>query len=142
MAAGVTEHRAGVTTTNIASWGIQESHISAGKGLLTGTGTASGIVTNWDESGDFRAGELQNEVGSLIGRDVYDVVRSVQCSLITAFVDNLPQVGTNVQVNGKYYWIKTARISENNGSYAKLDITLESSTYSDDTSFQKNLVTV
>lgn len=143
MAVGVTEHRSAVTKQNVASWGVQDDHILAGKGLLSGTGAEGrGIVTNWDESGDFRAGELQNEVGSLIGRDVYDVVRSVQCSLITAFVDNLPQVGTNVQVNGKYYWIKTARISENNGSYAKLDITLESSTYSDDTSFQKNLVTV
>ena len=142
MGAAVTETRNGITTTNIASWGIQEDHISAGKGLLNGTGTANGIVTNWDETGDFRAGELQNEVGSLIGRDVYDVVRTVHCTLITAFVENLPQVGTSVQVNGKYYWIKNARISENNGSYAKLDITLESSTYSNSSAFQKNHVTV
>ena len=142
MGTGVTSPRAGVTQTNIASWGINTSHITAGKGLLSGTGAASGIVTNWEETGDYRAGELQNEVGSLIGRHVYDVVRSVSCSLITAFVDNLPAPGTYVTVGGKYYWIKTARIVENNGSYAKLDITLESSTYSSTSGFQQNLVTV
>ena len=142
MGTGVTSPRTGVTQTNIASWGINTGHITAGKGLLSGTGTASGVVTNWEETGDYRAGELQNEVGSLIGRHVYDVVRSVSCSLITAFVDNLPAPGTYVTVGSKYYWIKTARIVENNGSYAKLDVTLESSTYSNSSGFQQNLVTV
>jgi hypothetical protein len=142
MGTGVTSPRSGVTQTNIASWGINSSHITAGKGLLSGAGHSQGIVTNWEETGDYRAGELQNEVGSLIGRHVYDVVRSVSCSHITAFVDNLPAPGTYVTVNGKYYWIKTARIVENNGAYAKLDITLESSTYSSTSGFQQNLVTV
>ena len=142
MGTGVSSPRSGVTQTNIASWGINTGHITAGKGLLSGTGTASGVVTNWEETGDYRAGELQNEVGSLIWRHVYDVVRSVNCSLITAFVDNLPAPGTYVTVGSKYYWIKTARIVENNGSYAKLDVTLESSTYSNSSGFQQNLVTV
>ena len=142
MGTGVSSPRSGVTQTNIASWGINTGHIAAGKGLLSGTGTASGVVTNWEETGDYRAGELQNEVGSLIGRHVYDVVRSVSCSLITAFVDNLPAPGTYVTVGSKYYWIKTARIVENNGSYAKLDVTLASSTYSNSSGFQQNLVTV
>ena len=119
-----------VTTMHTASWGINSEH----RRIM------SGVVTGWDETVENVSADEQNEVGSNIGKTVYDKRYSVSCTVQVTANAKPPAAGTRITVStgtgaNTYYYVRSAHISESNASYRRISLTLEGSLYSGHTDF-------
>lgn len=120
----------GASTTHIASWGVAKNTATAVKSL------AQGVVTSWEETANFKAGELFNEIGSLVGRDIYDYEYDVSATVQCEHGTKPPKASQKVQVNGKSYFCVNARYAEQNRDYCKITMSLKASKYSNNGDFQ------
>lgn len=123
---------AAVTTLHTASWGINPEHRNLA--------AIRGVVTGWDETMENVSADEQNEVGSNIGKTIYDKRYSVNCTVQVAAGTEPPAAGVKVSVStgtGKQttYYVRTAHIAESNASYRRISLTLEGSLYSGQTGF-------
>ncbi|MBR5879208.1 MAG: hypothetical protein IKY91_06600 [Akkermansia sp.] len=102
------------TTTIVPVWGV------------TKTGVKGGIITDWDENNEAQAAYIQNETGETIHTKVYDVKKTVTCTLVSKTGEVAPNVGDSVTIEDEQYNVMGVRLIQNNQSAQKYAITLES----------------
>ena len=127
---------AAVTTLHTASWGINPEHRVGMAGSL---GNVKGVVVEWDETSENVSADEANEVGSNIGKTIYDRRYNVNCVVQVPMTAVAPKPGAYVQVtsNGetRKYFVATARVSESNSNYRRIIMTLQGSYYSNSNGF-------
>ena len=123
---------AAVTTLHTASWGINPEHRNLA--------AITGVVTGWDETAENVSADEQNEVGSNIGKTVYDKRYNVNCTVQVAANVKPPAAGVKITVSAgtgatTTYYVRSAHIAESNAAYRRISLTLEGSLYSGQTGF-------
>ena len=113
---------ADLTKTHVCSWGIDYSRFDKANILPSG---ASGILYGVDESTEPVMAPEHNEIGQVIGQTNYDMHGRISGTLQVAHGLQLPQAGTVVEIDGKYYYFVSATLSESNQSYDKYSATFE-----------------
>lgn len=101
------------TTTITPVWGI------------TKTGITGGIITDWEENGEAQTAYVQNESGATIYTKIYDVKKTISCTLVTNGEATPPTVGAEVTIEAVKYKVLTVRLIQNNQSVQKYALTLE-----------------
>lgn len=105
---------ADTTTTSITPvWGV------------TKTGIAGGVITDWDENGEVQREYVRNEKGATIFTKVYDVKKTITCTLVTNVGATPPKEGDKATVDTVEYTVIGARLIQNNQSVQKYTLTLE-----------------
>lgn len=113
---------ADLTKTHVCSWGIDYSRFDKADILPSG---ASGILYGVDESTEPVMAPEHNEIGQVIGQTNYDMHGRISGTLQVAHGLQLPQSGTVVEIDNKYYYLVSATLSESNQSYDKYSATFE-----------------
>ena len=113
---------ADLTKTHVCSWGIDYSRFDKADILPSG---ASGILYGVDESTEPVMAPEHNEIGQVIGQTNYDMHGRISGTLQVAHGLQLPQAGTVVEIDDKYYYLVSATLSESNQSYDKYSATFE-----------------
>lgn len=121
-----------VTTGHVASWGINPEHRVGMTGSMF---SVSGVVVSWDEDTQNVSADEQNEVGSNIGKTIYDRRYTVNCVIQVPASAKAPPAGTRVTVDNRTFFVVSARISESNSSYRRISINMEGSAYSGNGTF-------
>ena len=111
-----------LTKTHVCSWGIDYAHYDKSKFLPSG---GSGILYGVDESSEPIMAPEHNELGQVIAQTNYDMHGRISGTLQVAHGLALPDSGAVVQINGKYYYLVSATLSESNQSYDKYAVTFE-----------------
>ncbi len=66
-----------------------------------------------------------NEIGQVIAQTNYDMHGRISGTLQVAHGLQLPEAGTVVQIDGKYYYLVNATLSESNQAYDKYAVSFE-----------------
>lgn len=103
-----------------ASWGVSQQGQDA-EGIITG----GGVVTDFELSNDPIMAAEQNEQGSIIQQTQYDSHFTATATIQVKHGVVMPNPGATVTIGGKQYYMTSARLTENNTSYAKFAVTLE-----------------
>lgn len=110
-----------MTTAHVCSWGVSDTHASAGKSAMSG----SGIVYDFAKSTEPIQAPEHNEIGQVIGQTQYDEHKTIECTLQVAHGVNPPERGTVITIDSEYYYLLNARLTESNQAYARYQATLE-----------------
>lgn len=86
---------------------------------------APGIITDWEENNEAQTAYIQNEAGATLVTKVYDVKKTITCTVVQSADETAPDVGDTLSVDSNTYTILTVRLTQNNQSYAKYALTLE-----------------
>ena len=113
---------ADLTKTHVCSWGIDYSRFDKADILPSG---ASGILYGVDESTEPVMAPEHNEIGQVIGQTNYDMHGRISGTLQVAHGLELPEAGTVVQIDNKYYYLVNATLSESNQAYDKYAVSFE-----------------
>ena len=113
---------ADLTKTHVCSWGIDYSRFDKSSMLPA---SASGILYGVDEGVEPIMAPEHNEIGQVIAQTNYDMHGRISGTLQVAHGLNLPEAGTVVQIDGKYYYLVNATLSESNQAYDKYAVSFE-----------------
>lgn len=113
---------ADLTKTHVCSWGIDYSRFDKAQML---PGGASGILYGVDEGVEPIMAPEHNEIGQVIAQTNYDMHGRISGTLQVAHGLQLPEAGTVVQIDGKYYYLVNATLSESNQAYDKYAVSFE-----------------
>ena len=105
-----------VTTTKTASWGITTP---------LGSAVVTGVITDWDDGDDAITAPEQNEKGSTINETQYDRHYTATMTVQVAALVNKPQSGKTVSVGSQTWFVRSARVTESNTAYRKIQVNLE-----------------
>ncbi len=101
------------TTTITPVWGV------------TKTGIQGGVITDWEENGEAQTEYVRNEKGATIFTKVYDVKKTITCTLVTNGTATPPKEGDNATIESVKYTVLGVRLIQNNQSVQKYTLTLE-----------------
>ena len=101
------------TTTITPVWGVTKS------------GIQGGIITDWEEACESQSAYIQNETGETVYTKIYDVKKTVTCTLVSTSGATPPTAGTTVTIGTETYTVLSVRLIQNNQSAQKFAITLE-----------------
>ena len=110
-----------MTTAHVCSWGVSDTHASAGKAAMTG----NGIVYDFSKSTEAVQAPEHNEIGQVIGQTQYDEHKTVNCTLQVAHGVTPPTRGTMIQIDGEHFYLLNSTLTESNQAYARYQATLE-----------------
>lgn len=113
---------ADLTKTHVCSWGIDYSRFDKSHMLPSG---ASGILYGVDEGVEPIMAPEHNEIGQVIAQTNYDMHGRISGTLQVAHGLELPEAGTVVQIDNKYYYLVNATLSESNQAYDKYAVSFE-----------------
>lgn len=102
------------TKSGIASWGVT--------GSATGV---TGIITSIEDGAEYIMAPEHNELGQVVKQTAYDTQYSATFTVEVAAGTNVPSKTTQVTVNGRSMYVKTARKLEDNNNYRRIQITAE-----------------
>lgn len=104
------------TTTIKPIWGVTKTFTDV-----------PGIITDWESDDEAQSQYIQNELGETIYTKVYDVRKTVTCTLVVALdnVSAVPSVGDEVKVDSVAYTVLSVRLTQNNQAVNKYAIKLE-----------------
>jgi hypothetical protein len=104
------------TTTITPVWGVTKTFTDV-----------PGIITDWDGDDEAQTVYVQNEKGETVHTKVYDVRKTVTCTLVVALdkVSAVPSVGDKVSVDNDNYTVLSVRLTQNNQAVNKYAIKLE-----------------
>ena len=105
-----------ITTTKTASWGITTP---------LGLQVVTGVITDWDDGDDAITAPEQNEKGSTINETQYDRHYTATMTIQVAALTNKPQSGKSVAVGAQTWFVRSARVTESNTAYRKIQVNLE-----------------
>lgn len=110
-----------MTTAHVCSWGVSETHATAGKSTMTG----NGIVYDFGKTTEPIQAPEHNEIGQVIAQTQYDEHKTVTCTLQTAHGATPPARGTMIEIDGEYYYLLNATLTESNQAYCRYQCTIE-----------------
>lgn len=105
-----------ITTTKTASWGITTP---------LGSQVVTGVITDWDDGDDAITAPEQNEKGSTINETQYDRHYTATMTIQVAALTNKPQSGKSVAVGSQTWFVRSARVTESNTAYRKIQVNME-----------------
>ena len=111
-----------MTKAHICSWGVSETHASAGSKVIA---TGSGIVYDFSKSTEPIQAPEHNEIGQVIGQTQYDEHKTINCTLQVAHGVTPPARGKAVEIDGEQFYVLNSTLTESNQAYARYQVTLE-----------------
>lgn len=105
-----------ITTTKTASWGITTP---------LGSQVVTGVITDWDDGDDAITAPEQNEKGSTINETQYDRHYTATMTIQVPALTNKPQSGKSVAVGSQTWFVRSARVTESNTAYRKIQVNME-----------------
>lgn len=120
-----------VTTTHIATWGIQDVH--TGQTIFEANASNS-VCLSFSQSSEPVMAPETNEVGSTIGQALYDIhttcratmnVKKAVAVAIKAYYDDQTKYTVQCVIDSVKYYATNLEVVESNTDYMKFNVALE-----------------